>query len=96
MIVRAVYDKLVETILSDDAATDDQPAGVFNTLTPTSLTADSTLKEQLAALQYAGDQSKKPCVWLLSPKAKKEVFANLDIQNDKILGSESLVSTKNI
>ena len=94
MIVRAVYDKLVETILSDDAATDDQPAGVFNTLTPTSLTADSTLKSQLAALQYAGDLTKKPCVWLLSPLAKKEVFTLLDIQNDKILGSEYIIDNR--
>ena len=94
MIVRAVYDKLVETILSDDAATDDQPAGVFNTLTPTSLTADETLKSQLAAMQYSGDLTKKPCVWLLSPKAKKEVFANLDIQNDKILGSEYIIDNR--
>lgn len=94
MIVRAVYDKLVETILSDEAATDDQPAGVFNTLTPTELTADSTLKEQLAAMQYAGDQSKKPCIWLLSPLAKKEVFTHLDIQNDKILGSEYIIDNR--
>lgn len=94
MIVRAVYDKLVETILSDEEATDDQPAGVFNTLTPTELTADSTLKEQLAALQYAGDLTKKPCVWLLSPKAKKEVFTLLDIQNDKILGSDYIIDNR--
>ena len=94
MIVRAVYDKLVETILSDEAATDDQPSGVFNTLTPTELTADSTLKSQLAAMQYAGDLTKKPCVWLLSPLAKKEVFTNLDIQNDKILGSEYIVDNR--
>ena len=94
MIVRAVYDKLVETILSDDAATDDQPSGVFHSLTPTELTADSTLKEQLAAMQYAGDQSKKPCIWLLSPLAKKEVFTHLDIQNDKILGSEYIIDNR--
>lgn len=94
MIVRAVYDKLVETILSDDAATDDQPAGVFYSLSPTELTADETLKSQLAALQYAGDQSKKPCIWLLSPLAKKEVFTHLDIQNDKILGSEYIIDNR--
>lgn len=94
MIVKAVYDKLVETILSDDAATDDQPAGVFNSLSPTELTADETLKSQLAALQYAGDQSKKPCIWLLSPLAKKEVFTHLDIQNDKILGSEYIIDNR--
>jgi len=94
MIVRAVYDKLVETILSDDAATEDQPSGVFYSLTPTALTADETLKQQLAAMQYAGDLTKKPCVWLLSPLAKKEVFANLDIQNDKILGSDYIIDNR--
>lgn len=94
MIVKAIYDKLVETILSDDAATEDQPSGVFYSLTPTALTADETLKQQLAAMQYAGDLTKKPCVWILSPKAKKEVFANLDIQNDKILGSEYIIDNR--
>ena len=94
MIVRAVYDKLVETILSDEAATEDQPSGVFYSLTPTALTADETLKQQLAAMQYAGDLTKKPCVWLLSPLAKKEVFANLDIQNDKILGSDYIIDNR--
>lgn len=94
MILQAVHDKLVETILSDEASTDDQPSGVFYSLSPTSLTADSTLKSQLAALQYAGDQSKKPCVWILSPKAKQEVFTNLDIQNDKILGSDYIIDNR--
>ena len=94
MIVRAVYDKLVETILSDDAATEDQPSGVFYSLSPTALTADETLKQQLAAMQYAGDLTKKPCVWLLSPLAKKEVFTHLDIQNDKILGSEYIIDNR--
>lgn len=94
MIVRAVYDKLVETILSDEAATEDQPSGVFYSLTPTELTADSTLKEQLASLQYAGDLTKKPCIWLMSPKAKKEVFTHLDIQNDKILGTDYIIDNR--
>ena len=94
MILQAVHDKLVETILSDEAATDDQPSGVFNTLTPTELTADETLKAQLASMQYAGDQSKKPCVWILSPKAKQEVFTHLDIQNDKILGSDYIIDNR--
>ena len=85
ILIKAIYNKLVESILSDDAESTDQPKGIFNGISATTI---STLAD-LATLQYEGDKQKTNNVWLISPKAKCETLKlNPTLFNDgKFLGS---------
>ena len=91
IVIRAIYNKLVGTMLSDDAETDDKPKGVFNGISATTLTMGSdSLISDLTDLQYSGDTSKMQCVWIISPKARQAILkANpLAFSNGKFLDSE--------
>ena len=85
ILLKAIFNKLVESILSDSAETEDKPKGIFNGITATTI---STLAD-LATLQYEGDKEKTQNVWVISPKAKAEILKlNPTLFNDnKFLGS---------
>ena len=85
ILIKAIYNKLVESILSDDAETTDEPKGIFNGISATTI---STIAD-LATLQYNGDKQKTNNVWVISPKAKAEILKlNPTLFNDgKFLGS---------
>ena len=85
ILIKAIYNKLVETILSDDAETTDQPKGIFNGVSANTI---STIAD-LATLQYNGDKQKTNNIWVISPKAKAEILKlNPSLFNDgKFLGS---------
>ncbi len=85
ILIKALFNKLVETILSDGAETSDQPKGIFNGVSATTI---STLAD-LATMQYDGDKLKTDNVWIISPKAKSEILKlNPTLFNDgKFLGS---------
>ena len=85
ILIKAIYNKLVESILSDSAETSDQPKGIFNGISATTI---STIAD-LAGMQYDGDKQKTNNIWLISPKAKAEILKlNPTIFNDgKFLGS---------
>ncbi len=85
ILIKAIYSKLVETILSDDAETTDQPKGIFNGVSVNTISAIA----DLATLQYNGDKQKTNNIWLISPKAKAEILKlNPTLFNDgKFLGS---------
>ena len=92
ILVKAIFNKLVETILSDSAETDDKPKGIFNGISATEI---STL-EDLATLQYNGDKNKTKNVWLISPKAKQEIMKiNPSLFNDgKFMDSEYICENR--
>ena len=79
ILIKALFNKLVETILSDGAETNDKPKGIFNGVSATTI---STLAD-LATIQYDGDKQKTTNIWLISPKAKAEILKlNPTIFND--------------
>ena len=90
--MRNFSNKLVESILSDDAETTDQPKGIFNGLSATTISAIT----DLATMQYNGDKEKTKNVWVISPKAKAEILKlNPLIFNDgKFLGSEYIFENR--
>ena len=92
ILIKALFNKLVESILSDGAETNDKPKGIFNGVSCTTI---STL-EDLATLQYEGDKLKTKNVWLISPKAKAEIQKlNPTIFNDgKFLGSDFILENR--
>lgn len=92
ILIKALFNKLVESILSDSAETNDQPKGIFNGVSASTI---STLSD-LATLQYDGDKLKTKNVWLISPKAKAEILKlNPTIFNDgKFLGSEYICENR--
>ena len=92
ILVKAIYNKLVETILSDSAETSDQPKGIFNGLSATTISAIT----DLATMQYDGDKQKTKNVWIISPKAKAEILKlNPLIFNDgKFLGSDFILENR--
>lgn len=92
ILVKAIFNKLVESILSDGAETDDKPKGIFNGITASTI---STLAD-LATLQYQGDKNKTNNVWLISPKAKAEILKlNPTLFNDnKFLGSDFILENR--
>jgi len=83
---------LVESILSDSAETSDQPKGIFNGISATTI---STLAD-LATMQYDGDKLKTKNVWIISPKAKAEILKlNPILFNDgKFLGSDFILENR--
>ena len=85
ILITALFNKLVESILSDGAETSDQPKGIFNGVSATTI---STLAD-LATMQYDGDKQKTKNVWLISPKAKAEILKlnPLMFNDGKFLGS---------
>lgn len=92
ILITALFNKLVESILSDGAETSDQPKGIFNGVSATTI---STLAD-LATMQYDGDKQKTKNVWLISPKAKAEILKlNPTIFNDgKFLGSDYILENR--
>lgn len=92
ILIKAIYNKLVESILSDSAATDDAPKGIFNGVSATTVSAIT----DLASMQYNGDKQKTKNVWVISPKAKAEILKlNPLIFNDgKFLGSEYILENR--
>ena len=92
ILIKAIYNKLVESILSDSAETSDKPKGIFNGVSASTI---STLAD-LATLQYDGDKLKTQNVWIISPKAKAEILKlNPTIFNDgKFLGSEYICENR--
>lgn len=92
ILIKAIYNKLVETILSDSAATDDKPNGIFYGVSSTTISAIT----DLATMQYNGDKQKTKNVWVISPKAKAEILKlNPTIFNDgKFLGSEYILENR--
>lgn len=92
LLVKAIFNKLVESILSDSAETTYKPKGIFNGISATTI---STLAD-LATLQYDGDKQKTNNVWIISPKAKSEILKlNPLIFNDgKFLGSDYICENR--
>ena len=92
ILVKAIYNKLVESILSDSAETEDQPKGIFNGISASTI---STIAD-LATLQYNGDKNKTKNVWLISPKAKQEIMKlNPSLFNDgKFMDSEYICENR--
>lgn len=92
-LYKAVNDKLVETILSDDAAVENvKPKGIFNGLTASTLSSIDTI----ATLQYEGDKNKTKNIWLISPKAKRELIKlnPLMFSNGKFLGTDYIFENR--
>ena len=92
ILLKAIYNKLVASILSDSAETEDQPKGIFNGLSTTTISAIT----DLATLQYDGDKLKTDNVWVISPKAKAEILKlNPTLFNDnKFLGSDFILENR--
>lgn len=92
ILLKAIYNKLVASILSDSAETEDQPKGIFNGLSASTISAIT----DLATLQYEGDKQKTQNVWVISPKAKSEILKlNPTLFNDnKFLGSEFILENR--
>lgn len=92
-LYKAVNDKLVESILSDDAAVENvKPKGIFNGLTASTLSSIDTI----ATLQYNGDKNKTKNIWLISPKAKRELIKlnPLVFSNGKFLGTDYIFENR--
>ena len=92
ILIKAIFNKLVETILSDSADTSDKPKGIFNGVSCTTI---STIGD-LATLQYKGDKQKTQNAWIISPKAKAEILKlNPTIFNDgKFLGTDYILENR--
>ena len=92
ILITALFNKLVESILSDGAETSDQPKGIFNGVSATTI---STLAD-LATMQYDGDKQKTKNVWLISPKAKAEILKlnPLMFNEGKFLGSDFILENR--
>ncbi len=92
ILIKAIFNKLVETILSDSAETSDKPKGIFNGVSCTTI---STIGD-LATLQYKGDKQKTQNAWIISPKAKAEILKlNPLIFNDgKFLGTDYICENR--
>ena len=83
----AVKQKITESIFSTFSGTTDQPQGILYDVSATTISSGLT---DLIALQYDGDKEKTHNVWVISPKAKKELLTiDANIFNDgKLLGSD--------
>ena len=92
ILITALFNKLVESILSDGAETSDQPKGIFNGVSATTI---STLAD-LATMQYDGDKQKTKNVWLISPKAKAEILKlnPLMFNDGKFLGNDYILENR--
>lgn len=92
ILIKAIYNKLVESILSDSAETSDQPKGIFNGVSASTISAIT----DLATLQYDGDKQKTDNVWIISPKAKAEILKlNPTLFNDgKFLGNDYILENR--
>lgn len=82
ILIKASYDKLVESIFSDDAETEDRPKGLFNGITAKTLTKSSDIIDMM----YNVDKNKGNFTLVISPKAKM----NLLKEDPRILDNETL------
>lgn len=69
-IINAIFNKLFQTIFSDVEETNEHPKGIFNGITPCTITTT----EDLADLQYEIDKKHNGNVWVISPKAKQKLL----------------------
>ena len=78
--------------MSDSAETSDQPKGIFNGLSASTLSAIT----DLATLQYDGDKLKTDNVWIISPKAKSEILKlnPLMFNDGKFLGNDYILENR--
>ena len=88
LLCRAIYDKLVQTILSDGAETEDCPKGIFNGISAQTISTYNDLCE----FQYSGDINKVDNTFILSPLAKQKINKlstnGTLISNGQLLNSE--------
>lgn len=68
-IINAIFNKLFQTIFSDQTETYDHPKGLFNGITPSQIGAI----ESLCEMAYKVDQKTNGNVWIISAKAKDEI-----------------------
>ena len=68
-IVNAIYNKLFQTIFSDETETYNHPKGLFDGITPSQIGATETLCE----MAYRMDVNANKNTWIISPKAKNEI-----------------------
>lgn len=69
-IVNAIFNKLFQTIFSDVEETQAHPKGLFNGITPSTITTI----ENLADMQYEIDKKHNGNVWVISPQAKQKLL----------------------
>lgn len=69
-IVNAIFNKLFQTIFSDVAETNEHPKGLFNGITPSTITTI----DNLADMQYEIDKKHNGNVWVISPQAKQKLL----------------------
>ncbi len=82
-IVRAMYSKVVESMLSSFSGDTDTPKGIFADVTPQTLAS----VEDLIGMQCTGDDNKTDNVWVISPRAKKHLNT---LNYDLLRGGEFL------
>ena len=92
ILLKAIYNKLVQSILTDDAATTDKPKGIFNGISATTISALT----DVISMQYNGDKEKTNNVWIISPKAKAEILKlNPTLFNDgKFMGNDYIFENR--
>ncbi|MBQ4022473.1 MAG: phage major capsid protein [Prevotella sp.] len=89
-IVNAIYNKLFQTIFSDVEESDAHPKGLFNGITPSTITTT----EDLTNMQYAIDKKHNGNVWVISPQAKQKLLkmgTNYPLlQNNELLNNPAI------
>ena len=93
-LLKALEEKLVETMLSSNQGIEDErPDGIFYNVPKSSL---SSLND-LVDLSYNLDLTKNDnLIYLISPKAKQEILKadNKALDNDKLLGKDYIIENK--
>lgn len=89
-LIKAIYAKVIETMLSTNVGTSDAPKGLIDT---SKAKTNSTL-EDLYNFQYEGDKNKCDNVFIVSPKAKKELHKLSNnfqlLNNNQLLNAEAI------
>lgn len=91
-IVRAMYSKMVESMLSTFSGSTDQPQGIFNGVSANTISS----VDNLIDLQARGDANKTQNVWLISPMAKKHLnkFDINLLRSVEMLNSEAVCDNR--
>lgn len=89
-LIKAIYAKVIETMLSTNDGTSDAPKGLIDTSKAKTI---STL-EDLYNFQYEGDKNKCDNVFIVSPKAKRELHKLSNnfqlLNNNQLLNAEAI------
>lgn len=91
ILLKAVEDKLIETIFNDLAETDERPKGILNGITPTTLTTIDNVVDMMLEV----DKAKTNNTFIISPTAKAKLlklsknYSLLD--NSTLFGSNFIV-----